>query len=188
MKSGIRILGVDDSPFEKKDRSIRVVGVVWRDGTIEGILSSEVRRDGRDATQKLLKMIKNSRFFPQIKVIMMNSIMMGGFNVVDIKGLSSKLGIPVIALTKREPNMKDVRNALEKFKDFRLRWNLVVKAGPSEAFKAKGKEREGNVWAQLAGISKMDSGEVLYKAGIEPVRLAHIIATGIARGESHGRV
>ena len=184
MKGGARILGIDDSPFTRSDKKVLVVGVVYREGLVEGVLSTKVERDGSDSTQKLISLVKGSRFKPQLRLVMLNSINLAGFNVVDINKLSSELGMPVIAVTRKKPRDELVRSALKKVAGCRKKLELVEKAG--EAFKiTSGKSK----WfVQLAGISEREAGEVLRTQGVEAIRTAHVIASGIILGESRGRV
>jgi hypothetical protein len=182
MKAGARVLGIDDSPFTKNDEEVLIVGVVWRSGVVEGVLSTHVRRDGLDSTEKLEKMVVESKFRPQIKMIIMHGATLAGFNIVDIHGLSSSLSVPVIAVTKRKPHAKEVKNALKSFVDCGRRCELVKSAGP--VFKI------GRLYAQLAGIDAEDARRFIssFEGMPEPVRLAHIIGSGVVRGESHGKV
>jgi len=182
MKAGARVLGIDDSPFTRKDEKVLVVGVVWRSSLVEGVLSTYVERDGFDSTEKLLRMIKKSKFYSQIRLIVMHGVTLAGFNIVDIKKLSEALSIPVIGVTKRKPRAREVRNALKNFADWKRRVELIDSSGKACKF--------GNVYAQLAGIGVADVGRFLssFEGMPEPVRLAHIIGSGIVRGESHGRI
>jgi len=182
MKAGARVLGIDDSPFTQKDDRVLVVGVVWRSGIVEGVLSTCVERDGLDSTEKVGRMVEKSKFRPQIKLIAMHGLMLAGFNIVDINGLSRRLSLPVIAVTKKRPHRKEVKDALKKFADCERRWELVESAG--KAMKV------GRVYAQLSGISERDARSFLssFESVPEPVRLAHLIGSGIIRGESHGKV
>ncbi|MFH7882614.1 MAG: DUF99 family protein, partial [Candidatus Aenigmatarchaeota archaeon] len=52
IKSEIRVLGFDDSAFEKNSESlVPVIGVVFRGGKfLDGVLKTEVKVDGLDAT------------------------------------------------------------------------------------------------------------------------------------------
>lgn len=183
MKSGIRILGIDDSQFSDMQKNVLIIAVLFRKCLIEGVMSTNVERDGRDSTEKILNIVKNSRFYPQIKVIMLNSIMMAGLNVVDIKKLNGELRVPVIAVTRKRPSRIRVKRALMNFGDWKERYKLVISAGPSYKF--------GNLYMQLAGISFEEAKKVMglfEKNRIpEPIRLAHIIASGVVCGESHGR-
>jgi len=181
LKKGARILGIDDSPFEKGDERVLVVGVVERGGKIDGVLSTAVDRDGDDATERLAAMLCRSRFLPQVRVIMLNSIMMAGFNVVDIPELLRRTGKPVIAVVRRKPDMKAVRKALE---------NVCCVEGKVMRIKHAGEPvRVGGLYAQLAGISEEEAAGIMKRwRGIpEPIRLAHVIAGGVVKGESTGK-
>lgn len=183
MKSGIRALGIDDSEFSGKQREVLVIGVVFRSGLIEGVLRTTVERDGLDSTEKILRMVKDSKFYQQIRVIMLNSIMMAGLNVVDIKKLNEELKIPIIAITRKRPSKARVKIALMNLTDWKEKYKLVVSAGPPY--------RLGNLYMQFAGINFDGAKEIMDLFGgnkiPEPIRLAHVIASGVVSGESHGR-
>ena len=194
LKQGIRVLGIDDSPFsskkspvsKSKSDKVLIVGVVYRDGIIEGILSTNVQRDGDDSTAKIIRMVKSSRFLPQIRVVMMNGVMVGGFNVVDIKQVSRKLGAPVIAVTRKKPRMKLVIAAINKLTGAKTGQKLknLERAGKSLPLNFSG----GSLYGQLSGISKKEADLIIKRIGIEPVRIAHLIGSGIVKGESSGRL
>ena len=181
-KPGMRILGIDDSPFSKSDSHVLVVGVLMRRNTVEGVLSTVVERDGDDATEKLAEMVLKTRFAKQAGCIILNSIMFAGLNVVDIRALSNALQRPVIAVVRKKPDMKAVEKALANVCCTEEKMVRMRNAGRVEKF--------GNVYAQVAGISVEDARKILarFKGIPEPVRLAHVIAGGIVRGESGGKV
>ncbi len=185
LKKEIRVIGIDDSPFErfvKKD--ILVVGAIFRGGlSLEGILSTKIRVDGNNSTKKLIQMINDSRFKSQLRCIFLNGIALGGFNIVDIEYLNKMTGIPVIVVIRRRPDLTRVSRALMKINK-KPKLNLIEKAGEII--------RIGDIYVQLKGISVRHSKEVL---GIvcsngnipEPLRIAHMIASGIIKGESKGK-
>ncbi|MCX6777887.1 MAG: DUF99 family protein [Candidatus Micrarchaeota archaeon] len=189
MKRGSRIIGIDDSPFTKNDRHVRIVGVVWRDGTIEGVLSTRVGRDGGDATEKILGMIRGSRFASQARAVMMNGIMTAGLNAVDIKKMNEELKVPVIAFTRTKPGRERVIAAIEKAGES----ERIIRGRAGRLARKKAiVERAGEVcgngpYVQCAGISGREALRMLEEFGKEPVRIAHLIASGIKLGESHGR-
>ncbi len=84
-----RTLGIDDAPSRRGERgNVLVVGAVYRGGhTFEGLLSTTVRRDGANATTKLIRMIRPSKFYRQLDAILLDGIALGGFNVVDLDRL-----------------------------------------------------------------------------------------------------
>ena len=48
------VIGFDDFPFGRGHRgNVRIVGVVYAGLRLEGVLSGQIRRDGRNSTQVL---------------------------------------------------------------------------------------------------------------------------------------
>jgi len=184
MKREIRVLGIDDAPFKKFSKGdVLVVGTFFRGGDwLDGVLSTEVRIDGNNSTLKLISMINKSKFKPQLQAIILDGIALGGFNIVDINQLAEKTKIPVIVVIRRMPDFKKIEAALKKMKKIR-KYRLIEKAG--EVFKV------GKIYVQLAGISLEDAKNVLKITCTrsllpEPIRVAHLIAAGIVKGESKG--
>ena len=199
MKEGIRILGIDDSPFEKREKhgkkyrkknKVLVVGIVYRQDIVEGVISAHITQDGTDSNFQLQRMINNSKFLPQIKLILLHGTMMAGLNVVDIKKLSKNLHVPIIAITRRKPNMKNVYNALKKSntdtfeRKKRIIDEVVASAGGFHKTTIKGE----SYYIQSFGLEAKKAANLLNSFGIESLRLAHLIGSGIVKGESNGRI
>ena len=185
VKKEIRVIGIDDGPFDKfKEKESIVVGVVTRGGTfVEGILSSKVDIDGDNSTKVFINLINNSKFKPQLQCIFLNGIAVGGFNVVDIKELNKKTKIPVAVIIRQNPNIAKIKETLEKLKQ-KKKSRLIDKAGKVTKI--------NDIYIQSAGIEIEKLKEILKvvctRSNIpEPLRLAHIIATGIVKGESRGK-
>lgn len=194
VKGEIRILGIDDSPFEKgKEKECLVVATVFRGGSfIDGLLSCKVEIDGNNATKKLISLINKSRHKQQLRVIMLDGIALGGFNVVDINMLYRKTRIPVIVVMSSFPNLKDIRKALAKLKDGDKKWKLIVSAGKIFDVLVKHKNKNKKIYFQVAGVSPEKARDIVKLSTIrsfqpEPLRVAHLIASGIVKGESRGR-
>ncbi|MGC9129837.1 MAG: DUF99 family protein [Candidatus Micrarchaeia archaeon] len=183
MKEGIRILSIDDSPFSKDDDEVLVVGVVSRGEIVEGVISFYVSVDGDDATEKIIKKLSSSRFLRQVKLIAMNGITLGGLNIVDAEKLGSKFNLPILAITRRKPNKKAMMNAIRKSgKNVNEKLMLLEKIN-----KRMGASRINNLYVQYLGIKKRELEKFVEKA-YPMLRLAHIIASGVVKGESKGRV
>ena len=185
MKKQIRILGIDDASFDKhKDKEVLVIGTMYRGGDfMDGLVSCWVTRDGNDATEKLINMINNSKFKPQLQLIMLDGIAVGGFNVVDLNDLSEKTNLPVINVIRNYPNYEEMFDALKKIKQ-EEKIDLIKKAG--EVHKVN------NIYVQLTNIPLEDAKQILKITCVhgnypEPIRIAHLIGSGIIAGESHGR-
>jgi endonuclease V-like protein UPF0215 family len=189
IKKEIRIVGFDDAAFlPKSNQLVPVIGLIYRGGEFpDGALRTDVEVDGTDATEKIINLINSSRHKQQLKVIMFDGITLAGFNVLDIKEIYEKTGLPVIVINRKLPNLEKVRKALEKFKDFEKRWKCIQNAGEIRSCKVK----DGKVYYQVVGLSDEETKAIINLSSTrsyipEPLRVAHIIATAIVRGESYG--
>ena len=174
----LRAIGIDDAAFKKGDATCRIVGVISRPDTIEGIISTSIKIDGCDSTEQIIEMIEKSRFCDEIKIIFLNAITVGGLNLVDIKKLSSTLNMPVICMTRKKPTDK---------------LGMIIKKLKNGHIPNYSSLEVGCMHAQYFGISKIDAEhfiKIFTKVGHvpEPLRLAHMIASGVFSGESRGRI
>lgn len=189
-KSEIRILGFDDSPFKRTDSKVLVIGVIYRGGSfLDVVLRTEVTVDGLDATRKLIKLINSSRHKPQLKILMFDGIAFGGFNIININELYKKTDLPVIVINRKHPNLEAVKNALRNFRDFEKRWKLILRAGKIKSCKLKNDKK---VYYQAVGLDDEEAEEIIQLSSThsdipEPLRVAHLIATAIVKGESSGK-
>ena len=188
VKGEIRILGIDDAPFDKnRDKDVLVVGTVFRGNrSIDGLISFKVEVDGNDATEKLLNAINKTKHRDQIRVIMLDGIAFGGFNIIDIKKLYEEIGIPIIALMRKIPEYDKIKEALKKFPDSQERMRKIKNAGEINELK------KGKIYFQCIGIEKEKAKEIILQSILrgevpECLRVAHLIASGIVLGESRGR-
>jgi endonuclease V-like protein UPF0215 family len=185
VKPEIRIIGVDDGVFTPRSKdSVIVVGVVFRGGYwLDGVMHTRVKVDGVDATKKISSMIVGSSHRKQLRVIMLCGITFGGFNVVDIKELSMKTGLPVIAVTREKPNLKDVQAALKNLPKSEERWRAMVNAG--ETFEVATRHKDAKVFIQVFGVSVKDAVKILRLTSTrsnvpEALRVAHLVASGVS--------
>jgi endonuclease V-like protein UPF0215 family len=182
IKREIRVLGIDDGKFIPHTQgAVIVVGVVFRGGiSIEGVMHTTVAIDGLDATEKITSMINTSPHCRQLRLIMLNGITFGGFNLIDIKKLHLATKLPVLALTHEKPNLNEIREALKNLPDFMARWNLVREAGEIHELINRGTK----IYVETAGISLADAQRIIALTSSrsslpEPLRVAHLIASGI---------
>lgn len=183
MKKGIRLLAVSTGPT--KGKRTLLVGIIFRDGIIEGILSAKVEVDGTDSTDKIAGMIKKSRFKEQIRLIAMNGIGLAGLNIVDAGRLQKLTNTKVLSVTRKKPHPNELIKALKAFskmekKDVSGRITLVKKIKNLNEFKEKG-------FYLQTSLTKTDAGKFVDRA-FHFLRLAHLIASGVTGGESRGRI
>lgn len=189
MKKQIRILGIDDSPFNFNQKFSTIIGVVMRGGQyLDCVLSRSITVDGIDSTNVCIDMVNKSRFKEQLRAILIDGIAFGGFNIVNIKELFNETGIPIISITRDEPNYESMKKALmNNFKNWKSRFNMI-KEGDLHKINTNYKP----IYIKYVGISYIEAKEIIELSTIrgvipEPIRIAHLIASGITRGESYGK-
>ena len=189
MKQHVRILGIDDSPFTFLDKKTVVIGVVMRiPSYIEAVLKTEVEVDGCDATDKLAEMINSSRYKEQLRLVLLDGIALGGFNVVDIHSLYRRIDLPIVTITREEPNLKAIKDALKQhFENWQEKLDIIKKG---ELFRLETEHKP--IFMKCAGINIEEVKKIIKLSTVksalpEAIRVAHLIATGVVVGESHGR-
>jgi len=181
------IIGFDDAPFPRGHRGdVTVIGAAFAGTRLEGVLMGKVRRDGANATRCLLRLIAQSRFATHNQLIMLQGIALAGFNVVDIHELYAASGMPVLVVARKRPDLAAIKKALlESVPGGKRKWRLIEQAGPME--------RATGVYVQRAGISLAAAERAIRRTAAnslipEPLRTAHLIASGISGRPSRQRV
>lgn len=184
IKPEIRVLGVDDGKFIPHTKGdVIVVGVVFRGGLwLDGVMHTNIAIDGSNATEQLIKMIINSPHRRQLRLIMLSGITLAGFNLVDINKLHSATALPVLALTRDKPDLDSIHSALKNLPQTVERWRLVKEAGEIFELINKG----AKLYMEIAGIFLADAKKIVELTSTrssfpEPLRVAHLIASGITR-------
>jgi len=189
IKDEIRILGIDDSALIGE--KILIVGAFFRGGIwLDGVMSSYITRDGMDGTDSIISMVKSSKHFPQVRIIMLDGITYGGFNPIDIITLHEKTGIPVIVLMRKYPDFEMIAKALTHLPHGDERMAIFKRAG--SITKVCTGDSLNPVYIQCCGIDLMDAAQIVRSSSTrsnipEPLRVAHLIATGVILGESRGK-
>jgi endonuclease V-like protein UPF0215 family len=184
-RSFSHVVGFDDCPFEREHRGdVPVIGAVFAGPRLEGVLRGQVRRDGTDATRTLARLVAQSKYAAQLQLVMLQGIAFAGFNVVDLHRLHRDLALPALVVVRRRPRLERVRSALKRVPGGARKWALIEQLSPAEPV--------GGVFVQRAGISLSEAAAAIARHAIhgaipEPLRTAHLIAGGIATGQSRGR-
>lgn len=179
------VIGFDDAPFPRDYQgAVKVVGAVFADRRLDGVLVGEIEKDGGDAAVKLAELVRTSKFYEHGRLIMLQGITMGGFNVVDVVDLHARLNLPVLVVARRSPDMAAIRRALRHLPQGRDKWARIEAAGAMEP--------AGKVFVQRVGLTRDQALEVLAQWSInsripEPLRCAHLIAGALATGQSRNR-
>lgn len=180
------MIGFDDAPFARGHRGdVTLVGAVCSRTRLDGVVSGRVRRDGRNATDRMVELVERSQFGGHLQAVLLQGIAVAGFNVVDVHALHERLGVPVLVVARRPPDLAAMRRALRsRVPGGARKWRLIEAAGPMEALRG--------IQVQRVGLSR-PAAEALLRATTlhgklpEAVRLAHLIASGMTEGRSRGR-
>ena len=181
------VIGFDDAPFPRDHRGdVTVIGVVCSRTRLDGVLRGRVRRDGANATGRMIELIEASQFAEHIRAVLLQGIAVAGFNVFDIGRLARVLGVAVLVVARKAPDLPAIERALRRTgPGWRRKWKLIEQAGEMEP--ARG------LWVQRVGLSMPQAEHLLAVTTLhgkvpEPLRMAHLIAGGITTGASRGRV
>jgi hypothetical protein len=180
------VLGIDDGPFvvgESLDTPI--VGVMTEGpALVESVAATRFPIDGAEVTAFLTSWITGLRLHPALQAIVLGGVTIAGLAVVDLPALAAATGLPVIAVSRRDPRDHRVAYALRAAGlDDRL---AILERTPPAVVSPNG------LHLACAGATADDAAALvaacLGKAAVpEPLRLAHMIARAIATGESRGR-
>lgn len=185
LRSGrsLRAVGFDDAPFTRAETHVGLCGVVTRGTRFEGMLWSQVTRDGDDATAVIGSTLVHSKFASQVHVLLTDGLTTGGLNVLDLAALHERVEVPCIAVMRRMPDVERFNRTLV-LAGHPERQAIVLRAGPIHqdagfVFQCAGCEPEvaGSVLEHLT-----DQGKVP-----EPLRLAHLIGSAVITGQSGRR-
>jgi endonuclease V-like protein UPF0215 family len=180
------VVGFDDAPFDRNHRGdVLVVGAVFAGERLDGVISTQVRRDGANAAQRLIDCLTRSKYYDQLQAILLQGIAFAGFNVVDLQQLRQATGLPVLVVSRHLPDFPAIRDALlRQVAGGGRKWRLIQAAGPME--------HTVGLYVQRCGITPENTARLLTSLRQnshlpEPLRVAHMIAGGVATGESRHR-
>jgi len=180
------VLGIDDGPFDKRaDARVTVVGVMMEaDDLVEAVAVTDFPLDGDDAAEFLASWIAGLRFVSALHAVVLGGITIAGLGVVAIARLAERLGLPVLAVNRQAPEDEPLIRALRTA-------GLDDRIGIVETTPRAWRLSDG-LYVAHAGTSREDAERILRatqnKSQLpEPLRLAHIVGSAIARGESYGR-
>jgi endonuclease V-like protein UPF0215 family len=180
------VIGFDDAPFASDYIGpVPVVGAIFTGLKLTGVVIGAVEKDGADATRQLAGLVAESRFAEHVQLVMLQGIALAGFNVVDAFDLHETLGLPILVVARKLPDLAAIRHALlTQLPGGVQKWALIEQLGPLEP--------AGHVFVQRVGLSLEQARAVVERFAVhshlpEPLRTAHLIAGAVANGQSRGR-
>jgi endonuclease V-like protein UPF0215 family len=186
MRQRPRAVGIDDGPstrnrIAKSPNNIASLIAVWFDRLrVDRMRIGVVQVDRLDSTDVILRLLKGTR----TDVIFLSGVSFAGFNIVDSKRLHDTLHIPIIIVSREEPDNASVKSALKKhFTDWKTRWELIRRLGKIHAFAPKRSEQP--LHFESVGIPPAQARRIIQAYCVtsrvpEPIRVAGITAKGLA--------
>jgi uncharacterized protein len=181
------LLGVDDAPFAKgQPGPVPIVGVVMEGADrIESVAIGAFPVDGEGATEYLASWIGGLRAFPTLQAVILGGITIAGLGIVDVTELATRLALPVLVVTRRNPVRSELPEALRAAG---LGHRLTLLERIPRAFGVG-----DGLYLAHAGVPRVEAEQLvlgsLAKSRLpEPLRAAHLIGQALVLGETRGRV
>jgi hypothetical protein len=179
-------VGIDDGPstrngiLESHNNRASLIAVWFDLLRLDRIRIGVVQVDQLDSTDVIIRLLKRTR----TDVIFLSGASFAGFNIVDSKRLHDTIHIPIIIISREEPDNVSVKRALKKhFTDWKTRWELIRRLGKIHAFAPKPSERP--LHFESVGIPAAKARRIIQAYCVtsrvpEPIRVAGITARGLA--------
>lgn len=143
--------------------------------------------DGLNSTDRILELYQRCPFRPELRVIMIDSPTMGGFNILNPFRIHAETGLPVLLVPDSQPRSPIVEVYRHVFPDRTAQIEVLQQLPPLEDLSLSIKTDPnvvGKVYFHVIGAEKPDiTGLLSYLAEYslipEPLRLAHIIAANL---------
>jgi hypothetical protein len=178
----IRAIGFDDAPFERGQTDpVAIAGVICAGTRFEGMVWGHAAADGWDATDTLCRLLIGRKFLPQLHLVLLDGICMGGFNVINLPQLAERLGRPCVAVMRRPPRLQKIQQAMQRLPEPEKRYGIMQQAGTVHEFPP--------FYFQVCGAAPDVTAQVLDRLSDrgyvpEALRLAHLIGAAVVTGES----
>jgi len=179
MKKNLRLLAIDDSPFQRDyDENTFLVGLTFRGMTLDRADKVRITIDGEDAQRGIMKLYEMGG--REARIILLHGTTFAGFNIVNITALWRQIGVPIAAFLEKPPREQIIIETLERL--FPTKIHVFLSNPAYEEFDTP----KGVLYCAHTGISESEIQELISTYSIEsklpePVRVAHIVAGLLSR-------
>jgi len=196
MKANIGILGIDDSPHSREHlanaiqkghppKIVQLVGVTCKGTQLLHVGHHPIEVDGTDDTNAVLALFEESPFNHEIKLILINSPTVGGFNIINPQKIYDRIQMPMVFLSENRPTSNIAEVYTKVFPDRTEQITTLKNLTALEELTVpivSNPKVSGKVYYYNYGITNQEIKPILLALGLhsaipEPLRLAHIIAS-----------
>ncbi len=176
-KKGLRGLAIAES-FHETDKESRLAGVVMRrDFVIDGFIFGKTTLEGDDATDSIISMYEKLGRH-DISFILLSGLIISMYNIIDIKKLWQKTGLPIIGVTYEESG--GIEDAIRYHfpKSYKSKITQYQKLGPRTKVSLHTKH---DIYLRIEGCEIKEAKKLLDTFTLqgaipEPLRVAQLLA------------
>ena len=169
----------------KSNTKISLIGVVCRGTQLLNVSKGIIQVDGTDSTKEIFKMYESNPYKNEIRLIMIDSPTLGGFNPPNPFEIYDKTKIPIILLPDKKPKSMISEVYSKVFPEREEEIEFLKKLPKLESLTVSINQDPNisrEIFFHTIGINKNEIIDLLnylseFSAIPEPLRLAHIIAS-----------
>ena len=184
-KKGIRGLAIAESFSQDSKKSVLSGIVMSTDLVIDGFVMGHSTVGGDDATNAILAMYEKLDR-PDINFLLISGIVISLYNIVDVKRISEKTGIPVIGVTYEESS--GIEDAIKHHfpESYESKLAEYSKLGSREKITL---HTSHNLYIRNEGCTALEVKQLLDKMTLqgsvpEPLRIAQLLANTLLKTKS----
>ena len=183
-KKGIRGLAIAESFSQNSKKSVLSGIVMSTDLVIDGFVFGHSTVGGDDATDAILAMYEKLDR-QDVSFLLISGIVISLYNIVDVKKISEKIGLPVIGITYEEsPGIEEAikhhfpesyESKLAKYSKLGLREKITL-------------HTSYNLYVRNEGCTVLETTQLLDKITLqgsipEPLKIAQILANTLLKAK-----
>jgi len=180
LKPDEKTTAINDGSFKKEKHEETTITAVTIQGKlyIENIETTKVKIDGTRATEKIIKLHKNSNHIKQSNQILLHGTTISGFNILNIPKLHRETQKPVLTVLRKKPDKQKVEKAVKNTENHEKKLE-TIKQNPEYK-----KHPNKNIYYTNTGTPKKEAEitleRLIHKGNYpEPLRIARLTAKAI---------
>ena len=183
-KKGIRGLAVAESFSQTSKKSVLVGIVMSTDLVIDGFVMGHSTVGGDDATDAILAMHEKLNR-SDVSFLLISGIVISSYNILDVKRISEKIGLPVIGVTYEES--AGIEDAIKHHfpESYETKLAEYSKLGSREKVTL---HTSHNLYIRNEGCTVLEAKQLLDKMTLqgsipEPLRISQLLANTLLKAK-----
>ena len=183
-KKGIRGLAIAESFSQTSKKSVLVGIVMSTDLVIDGFVMGHSTVGGDDATDAILAMHEKLNR-SDVSFLLISGIVISSYNILDVKRISEKIGLPVIGVTYEES--AGIEDAIKHHfpESYETKLAEYSKLGSREKVTL---HTSHNLYIRNEGCTVLEAKQLLDKMTLqgsipEPLRISQLLANTLLKAK-----